>query len=319
MNKKITISFAVVLIVAVVVFMAKDFFFSDNKTQENPYEYNIDKLKDIPEDKICYKEVQQINPTVGKIKAISINKNDNIYIAGDSGIEIYNTSLEKMNTINFKKQVSCIYVNDKNIFLGVSDQVEILDLQGKIAQNISFIDTGVVITSIAAKDSSLFIADAGNKIVYHYNLDGKFKNLIGKKDTVQGIPGFIIPSPYFDLAIDREGELWVVNPGRHALEMYSEDGKLKSRWFKTSMQLEGFSGCCNPSHIAILSDGSFVTSEKGIERVKIHDPTGKFKCVVAPPNKFEEGTKGLDLAVDSQDRIYILDPNKKMIRIFEKK
>ena len=83
------------------------------------------------------------------------------------------------------------------------------------------------------------------------------------------------------------------------------------------MQLDGFSGCCNPSHIAMLSNGSFVTSEKGIERVKVHLPSGDFKCVVAGPKQFEPGTVGLDLAVDSGDRIYVLDPKKKEVIIYE--
>jgi len=85
------------------------------------------------------------------------------------------------------------------------------------------------------------------------------------------------------------------------------------------MQLDGFGGCCNPSHVAMLSDGSFVTSEKGLERVKIHLPSGDFKSVVAAPSQFDEGTKGLDLAVDSKDRILVLDPSRKMVRIFELK
>ena len=84
------------------------------------------------------------------------------------------------------------------------------------------------------------------------------------------------------------------------------------------MQLDGFSGCCNPSHIAMLSDGSFVTSEKGIERVKIHLPTGEFKCVVAGPDQFIAGTTDLDLAADTKDRIYVSDPRKGLVRIFEK-
>jgi hypothetical protein len=70
--------------------------------------------------------------------------------------------------------------------------------------------------------------------------------------------------------------------------------------------------------MAIMDDGAFVTSEKGIERVKIHEPTGEFRCVVAKPNDFKEGTKGLDLAVDSRQRILILDPVKKMVRIYVK-
>jgi hypothetical protein len=40
--------------------------------------------------------------------------------------------------------------------------------------------------------------------------------------------------------------------------------------------------------------------------------------VVAGPESFEPQTVGLDLAVDSKDRIYVLDPKKKSVRIFEK-
>lgn len=119
--------------------------------------------------------------------------------------------------------------------------------------------------------------------------------------------------------IGRQGELWAVNTGRHALEAYNSKGEQISTWERTSMSIEGFSGCCNPSSIAMLSDGSFVTAEKGLERVKIHLPSGDFKSVVAAPELFEEGTVGIDLAVDSNDRILVLDPAKKMVRIFESK
>ncbi len=85
------------------------------------------------------------------------------------------------------------------------------------------------------------------------------------------------------------------------------------------MELDGFSGCCNPTNICILDDGDFVTSEKGIVRIKIHSPNGKFKTVVATPDDFEKGTTGLDMAVDSKERIIILDPVREQVRIFEKK
>lgn len=85
------------------------------------------------------------------------------------------------------------------------------------------------------------------------------------------------------------------------------------------MTREGFCGCCNPSNFAILSDGSFVTSEKGIERIKVYLPDGTFKCIVAGPDAFIEGTTGLDLAVNSRDRIFVLDPEKRMVRVFGNK
>jgi hypothetical protein len=84
------------------------------------------------------------------------------------------------------------------------------------------------------------------------------------------------------------------------------------------MSIEEFCGCCNPSHIALLDDGSFVTSEKGIARVKVSNRIGKLVSVVAGSDQFTEGTEDLDLAVDSKNRIYVLDPKRKMVRIFEK-
>ena len=84
------------------------------------------------------------------------------------------------------------------------------------------------------------------------------------------------------------------------------------------MTVDGFSGCCNPSHAAVLQDGSFVTAEKGLVRVKIHNRAGEFVCLVAAPDQFDKGTVGLDLAVDSNGRIHVLDPKRKQVRIFEK-
>ncbi|MBU4493955.1 MAG: hypothetical protein KJ874_01485, partial [Acidobacteria bacterium] len=93
----------------------------------------------------------------------------------------------------------------------------------------------------------------------------------------------------------------------------------RTSWGEASMDIEGFCGCCNPSHFAVLPDGSFVTSEKGIPRVKIYDRLGRLASVVAGPDRFDEGTKGLDTAADADGRIYILDPSRKRVRIFSEK
>lgn len=319
MKQKIIISFSLILLLIVVYLMWKDFYTNKNRNQENPFEYNIDNLKTIDPELITYKEITQINPDIEDLIAIAVDYNDNIYVTGKNKVMIYKDD-NLVSSFNIDSTAYSININaNGDIFLGMLDHVEIFDQKGNLKARWKAVNHNSVITSIATNDESVFIADAGNKVVYHYNFEGKLVNKIGEKDTLKGSPGFIIPSPYFDLLIGNHGELWVVNPGRHALENYTADGNLISSWERRSMQLEGFSGCCNPSNIAMLSDGSFVTCEKGIERVKIHTPTGDFKTVVASPNMFEEGTKGLDLAVDSEDRIYVLDPVKKLIRIFEKK
>ena len=199
------------------------------------------------------------------------------------------------------------------------DHVETFQASGKLKTSWSKIAGQPYLTSLAVNDSFIYVADAGNKLVHQFNLDGELIREIGKKDTIRGIRGFFIPSPYFDLVFGREGELWVVNPGYHSLESYNSKGDLISSWTRTSMQVDGFSGCCNPSNMAILSDGSFVTSEKAMIRVKIHQPNGDFKCLVAGPDQFDEGTHGIDLAVDSNDRIYVMDPVRKVILIYKSK
>ena len=82
------------------------------------------------------------------------------------------------------------------------------------------------------------------------------------------------------------------------------------------MELTGFAGCCNPTHFLILEDGRYVTSEKGIPRVKICNRLGEFTALVAGVERFDEGTVGLDLARDSAGRILVLDPARRAIRIF---
>jgi len=113
--------------------------------------------------------------------------------------------------------------------------------------------------------------------------------------------------------------LWVVNPGMHSLENYTEEGNLREHWNNTSMMTEGFSGCCNPAHFTFLPDGRFVTSEKGLVRVKTYKPSGEFEGVVGPPVKFAEEGKAPDIATDAAGNVYALDFDKKMIRVFEKK
>jgi len=118
--------------------------------------------------------------------------------------------------------------------------------------------------------------------------------------------------------VNQFGELWVVNPGMHAIENYTDDGKLRGFWEKSSMNIDGFAGCCNPAEMTIQADGSFITSEKGMVRIKVYDPSGELRSVVAGPDKFMEEGKAPEVAVDNNGVIYALDFDKNTIRIFEK-
>lgn len=320
MKQKLIIGLSLISLLIIIFFMAKDFFRGNNQSQTNPYEYKLDNLKHIDPELITYTEINQIKPGVNNPVAIAIDGEDQIYICGDTTLVKFDSKGNKMLSFDIHSPAYCINVSlNGEIYLSKLDHIEVRNPDGTVKALWKPINEKAVITSLASTNEFVFAADAGNKIVYQYNLNGQLIKEIGKKDSLTGAPGFVIPSPYFDLLIGTQGKLWVVNPGRHAFENYDFKGNLISSWNRTSMTLDGFSGCCNPTHIALLSDGSYVTSEKGLERIKIHSPNGDFKTVVASPDSFEEGTTGLDIAVDSNDRIYILDPIKELIRIFEKK
>jgi hypothetical protein len=84
--------------------------------------------------------------------------------------------------------------------------------------------------------------------------------------------------------------------------------------------------------LALLSDGSFVTAEKGLDRVKIYNSDGGFVGVVAGPAQLGKEGKlkvcntpeecregGLDVAIGPDGRIYVLDVTDNVVRVFQKK
>jgi len=320
MKQKIFIISGLVLLIAVVAIMMADLFSTKKAGQDNPYDYKMGEIRKSDSGLNAYRESLSFKPGLEEIHAVACGTGDRIYVAGNNGLEIFEPDGKAVSKFSFAGSASCMALDGKgNIFIGMQDHVEVYDPSGKLLNKWKSVSPESVLTGIAVSDSYVYLADAGKKVVYRCNPDGRIINRIGEKDPQRNIPGFILPSPYFDLALGKKGELWVANTGRHSLEQFSNDGTLNSSWGEASMAVDGFCGCCNPSHFAFLSNGSFVTSEKGIERVKIYSPEGKFICIVAPPSDFIEGTRGLDLAVDSRDRIIVLDPEKKLIRIFIKK
>jgi hypothetical protein len=316
-------STGVILVIAIAgisYFGFKAILNTDRKDQTNPFEYNIEDLRRIDPQLMHYNQVQQIEIDLQELYGVAVDLDGRIYVSGDESMICYQKNGSILFQVELGESAKCIATAaDGDLFLGMNDHIEVYDNSGENKKEWNRINENAIVTSIAVAQEDVFVADAGNRIVWRYDLTGAIIGRIGEKDETREISGFVIPSPYFDVALDPDGFLWVVNPGRHTLENYAYDGRLRSFWSKPSMKIDGFCGCCNPTHISILSDGSFVTSEKGVERVKVHNQVGDLVSVVAGPDQFIEGTVGLDLAVDSNDNIYVLDPKNKAVRIFKRK
>ncbi len=286
---------------------------------ENPFEYNIDHFKKSDTSLHHYLESAQISLPENNWRGIAVDKSGRIFIAGNNKFRIYSTRTAYEDHIINGNGMCIAVAENGDCYIGLGDKINVYDMGGRLKSEIKLSGKRPLTTSLTLSSDHLYVADAGGHIVWQMDKTGSIIQKIGQKDPSRDIPGFVIPSPFFDVAIDPDNFLWVVNPGRHSLENYMADGSLRSSWGFYSMELAGFCGCCNPTHIAILSDGSFVTSEKGIARVKVYNRLGKLISVVAAPTEFKEGTEGLDLAVDTQQQIYILDPGRNQIRIFVKK
>ena len=290
-----------------------------NSIQENPFEYSIESFKQFDPKLLQYSEINQITLCFQQVSGIAVGPEGTIYVTGDESVLIMSNEGKLQSTVSTGETAHCLAVDiNGDLYLGMNDHIEVYDSAGVRKANWITLGDDALITSVTVTNDYVFVADAGSRTVRKFDKSGKELLEIAGKDESKDIPGCVVPSRFFDVSVDPDGFLWVVNPGRHSLENYTFDGDLRTSWGTYSMDIEGFCGCCNPSHITILDDGTFVTSEKGIARVKVYNRLGNLESVVAGPNQFNDGTEGLDIASDSNGKIYVLDPMKKAVRIFEK-
>ena len=216
-------------------------------------------------------------------------------------------------------------------YIGTRDRIVITDKKGGTRNTWKSLGENAWITGIAMTDKYIFIADAGQRIVWCYDPDGNFIRRIGDKNREKNIPGFVVPGPYFDLAMAPDGLLRVANPGNHQIEAYTVKGDREFAWGKFGNRLEDFAACCNPVSFAILKNGDIITCEKGVARVKIYDTFGKLKGFVADPKQLADvplsvASKtekiqryGFDVAADDAGHVYILDRVRNVLRFFKRK
>jgi sugar lactone lactonase YvrE len=269
---------------------------------------------------IIAKEDGRLSTGLKELRAIAVGPGDRVYAAGDKCYVTFGDDGKVASKVDVDKNPTCIAVDaDGTVYVGLWDHVEVFDAKG--AKSAAWAKPGPTawLTSLAISEKFVYAADFGDKTVFRYDKKGKVQGQLGEPGKSEGTGKYEIPSPYFDVAVDSSGTPWVAHTGRRLLETYHEDGSLSSSWGKSGPQIEKFSGCCNPSHFTIRKDGSFVTAEKGLVRVKIHAANGDLVGVVAAAKDFEKGIHGLDVAVDSKDRILVCDPGTSTVRIYSLK
>ena len=266
---------------------------------------------------VRYGQVGGIETGLREPKGLALGPDGLLYVAGDKEIRVFDLSGALQRTIPLGEAPTCVVVDRAGMLVvGHRVGVGILMPTGEVRTEWTVPGEHPYVTCVTSAGNEVWVADAGDRVVLRYDRSGQLRGRIGERDDRREIPGLQAPSPHLDVVVGPKGLLLVNNPGRLSLETYTAEGKLVSSWRRASMAVDGFCGCCNPTDIALLRDGRVVTAEKGIPRVKIVNPDGTLSCVVATPADLSARASGLDLAVDAQGRVFVLDRQARLVRVF---
>ncbi len=283
---------------------------------DNPYEYDMGMYQKTDPSLIQCTEKPSMPIPLKQLYGIATS-DQIIAITGDRQLLLLDLDGKILRTQELPTIARCVAIDPTGlIYVGTDKAIAVYDQTCQLKAHWPELGPRTYLTSIAIAKDSIFVGDAGNKVVLQYSLDGRIQRRFGEKDDARKIPGLVIYQPHLDVTITKDQQIWITNPGRHSVENYANDGQWKSCWGIASFEIQGFSGCCNPSHIAILENGFFITSEKGLCRIKIYTPDGKFHGVVAGYESLGTGIEPLDIAIDNQQRILVLDSSRKAIRVF---
>jgi len=296
------------------------------------FTYDVSRFQKSDPALIRYEEVTRFPCGLERGRNITASADGSIWVAGTGGIRKLSNEGKLLLTIEIDEPVYSVVIRKTGeILAGMAGKISVLDGSGNETAIWSDYPDNFLPTSISLVGDRIFVADAGNRVVLKLDASGNKTGIIGERDLARNIAGFMVPSPYFCVRMAPDGLLRVTNPGEHRIEAYTFEGDLEAGWGKSSFAVEGFCGCCNPVSFDIFPDGSFVTCEKGLPRVKLYDPEGNFTGLVAGPDAFPEYLKaanagtphslgsGIYAAIDPTGRVLVLDAVGGTVRIMKPK
>ena len=225
-----------VIVLLIITVIAVDFLSNrPDRRGANPYALEIEQFKEVDPGLISHEETR--NLSLGSLKGSAlVYYEGKLYVAGDSSLVIMGPEGSDPKRFMIDSQAVCLLVDGQMIYVGYHNYVAQYDREMKLVSRWADLGDRAVITNLAGKGEKVYVADAGNRKVTIYNQNGEVLGEFEGKSESEAGHGFIVPSANFDLVVNDFGELWVVNPGKHALENYSDDGRLRGFWENSSTE-----------------------------------------------------------------------------------
>ena len=309
MTRKVAAIVSVVVIVLFIFFMVYDSItdktFTDKPVDDGIYPGEI------------IEPVWEVSATIdfteGTLNAVTISSDGHIVAGGSNFITMLGNNSERLWTRETEKPVTALCPSDESLYAACGDIIQKYSLDGTLLSEWGPYEDKSIITSISANKENLVFADAGMRRVYILNKKGELKSFFGHEGEK-----FVIPSPYFDVHITSGDTIFITNPGKTRIETRDLSGNIVSMFGEPGTDAAAYCGCCNPSHFTIMENGNFVTSEKGINRIKIMSKEGELVEFVSIQEQFQS-TQPMDLIVDAGGIIYGASSYDSRLYIFKRK
>lgn len=252
------------------------------------------------------------------LRGIALDRRGLLYAVGDSDVKVFDSggALVRRWATTLPSYSAAVTAGGA-VWVGQTGQIEAYDATGRRLH--AWKDAAHMgrVTSIGLLKDSLVAGDSANRCIQRFDVaTGRFLNTIAKDNPLGGLH---IPNGVVDFGIDSQGAIHVANPGKHRVERYSPEGGLLGHMGKfTGPDPAGFSGCCNPTNVAVAGPPDLLcVTEKGGPRAKVYEYSGKLLAIIDSPD-FDPNAKNMDIAADSRGCIYVSDPAKRNILMFER-
>lgn len=249
------------------------------------------------------------------LRNITVDAQNRLYAVGDSEVKVFDADGTLRQRWPTSGPGHAVAVDDDgSVWVGEAGQVEIFDREGTLANTWRDAERLGRITAIGFVSGHVLVGDAKDRAIRRYDASGTFLNNIGKNNRMQG---FLIPNGIVHFSVDAEGIIHATNPGKHRIERYTPDDRLLGHIGRfNGIDPAGFSGCCNPTNVAVAGLDRIYVTEKAEPRAKVYDFQGNLIAVVAT-DVFDPNCKNMGIAVDRRGRVWVADTVRLEIIAFE--
>jgi len=249
------------------------------------------------------------------LRAVAVDARMGVIAVGDAAVKVFDPAGALRASWSTEQDAHSVAVDaEGRVLVGELDQVEVFDGTGSRESVLRDPPRLGRVTALAPFEGGILLADASARCLRRYTGDGKHLADIGHDNRMKG---FLIPNGVLDFAVDDQGVIHASNPGKHRVERYSAAGELLGHFGRfDGRDPAGFAGCCNPTNLTVAAGGRVFVTEKAGPRAKVYDAQGRLLAVIAS-EVFDPGCKNMDLAVDTDGRVYVADTARLAIRVFE--